>query len=98
MNYYIPWGTLLRERKKWSYALFGASASGSLLELWSPSGAVEDLESALKRLAVVENPYIRFFVTFWCFYFFGALELWSPSGAVEDFESALKRLAVVENP
>ena len=34
------------------------------LELWSPSGAKEDFESALKRLAVVENPYIRLFNMF----------------------------------
>ena len=34
------------------------------LELWSPSGALEDFESALKRLAVVENPYIRLFNMF----------------------------------
>ena len=53
------------------------------LELWSPSGALEDFESALKRLAVVENPYIRFFVTFWCFYFFGAKELWSCGAPLE---------------
>ena len=34
------------------------------LELWSPSGALEDFESTLKRLAVVENPYIRLFNMF----------------------------------
>merc|ERR1711983_313288 len=30
LNYYHRYPTLLRERKEWSYALFGASASDSL--------------------------------------------------------------------